>query len=413
MRHRLLSWITVVVASGSLSACVSGTSASPSSVAPSTIAVPYPTDATTSTVPPTTLPDAQPTIDATFADLHRFWRAELTSEYDRQFDPPPSTLVFNSTSRMPRCAGVIPYLWMSRNAYYCPEEDLIGWDEAALVPYLVRRFGLPTFAVILAHEMGHSIEKRLDIPGKDITGELQADCYAGAWARQAPQLVPKDQLDRVLAGLIAVRDHIGTPGENNGAHGSGLDRISAFQDGYDAGSKRCTSYQETPPELLDIPYASAVALQMDRPRTFEVVLPAAKASLEAAWSTRGEAVVPDEELGVDDAYLRSLHAEIGDFAAPTVVALRWSAALQRRRGEAVDTVDAVRATSCQTGAWLAAMLAATKTGQPVAGLDIRPGDMDEAVETFLEMRTGVAGLDAFDHIDALRRGVREGLAACG
>jgi predicted metalloprotease len=68
-----------------------------------------------------------------------------------------------------------------------------------------------------------------------VTKELQADCFAGAWAKHAKDDkvfdVSSADLDKALAGILDVRD---TPGMSNmdpTAHGNGFDRLSAFQDG--------------------------------------------------------------------------------------------------------------------------------------------------------------------------------------
>ena len=72
-----------------------------------------------------------------------------------------------------------------------------------------------------------------------VTKELQADCFAGAWARHAQQDkgfdVSSKDLDAALAGILDLRDTPGTSDIDPNAHGSGFDRVGAFQDGFDTG----------------------------------------------------------------------------------------------------------------------------------------------------------------------------------
>ena len=87
-------------------------------------------------------------------------------------------------------------------------------------------------------------------PGKAVDPhhrqEQQADCFAGVYLRWVAQgrsprftMNTTDGLDHVLAGGITLRDPVDEPGNAPGAHGSALDRVGAFQEGFDGDATTC------------------------------------------------------------------------------------------------------------------------------------------------------------------------------
>jgi len=107
--------------------------------------------------------------------------------------------------------------------FYCPGDryvylDLSFWDD------MERKLGAPgdfAWAYVIAHEVGHHVQQQLGTsdevnqlrrsdPGKaneaSVRMELQADCYAGVWARGVfDQLDPGD-LEEALTASEAVGD---------------------------------------------------------------------------------------------------------------------------------------------------------------------------------------------------------------
>ncbi|WP_433714997.1 neutral zinc metallopeptidase [Nocardia sp. CA-084685] len=93
---------------------------------------------------------------------------------------------------------------------------------------------------MLAHEWGHAIQTRANFQGLTVTQEIQADCFAGAWAADVAAghssfKAETNDLDAALAGFLTLRDEPGTDKTNPAAHGSGFDRVSSFQTGFDGG----------------------------------------------------------------------------------------------------------------------------------------------------------------------------------
>src|SRR5699024_5384976 len=101
-------------------------------------------------------------------------------------------------------------------------------------------------------ECGHVIQSpdRSRLEASSITEELQADCYAGAWVRHVRDAdethfsVDNTTLDESVAAIIELRDQPGSTPDAPDAHGSGFDRVSAFQDGYQGGAANCAEYDD-------------------------------------------------------------------------------------------------------------------------------------------------------------------------
>ena len=91
--------------------------------------------------------------------------------------------------------------------------------------------------------------------------ENQADCLSGAWVAQQVDdgfgpFTDPGALDKAIGAMIYVRD---TPGSDPGAalaHGSGFDRVRAFQDGVNQGIEYCFDYINDPPFIDELPFTN-------------------------------------------------------------------------------------------------------------------------------------------------------------
>ena len=87
------------------------------------------------------------------------------------------------------------------------------------------------------------MQQRLGRLGGDrytIQSELEADCLAGAWAAWAEKrkLLEPGDIDEALMVMFNSRDKVGTPWFDANAHGTGQQRISAFNKGYEQNSAK-------------------------------------------------------------------------------------------------------------------------------------------------------------------------------
>ena len=140
--------------------------------------------------------------------------------------------------------------------FYCPNDqkvyiDLSFYDE------LRRRFGAPgdfAQAYVIAHEVGHHVQNLTDHletgsrkPNAQIAVELQADCLAGAWARNAEgrRLIEVGDIDEALNAAAQIGDDTlqrqaqGRVQPETWTHGSAAQRSSSFKKGYQGGASAC------------------------------------------------------------------------------------------------------------------------------------------------------------------------------
>ena len=144
--------------------------------------------------------------------------------------------------------------------FYCPEDEKV-YIDLSFYDELKSRFGAPgefAQAYVLAHEIGHHVQKLLGTEAKvrrlqqrepgernplSVALELQADCYAGVWGHSTEQRNIIDQSD-IQAGLqaaAAVGDDrlqkmsTGHVSPESFTHGSSAQRMHWFQQGLESG----------------------------------------------------------------------------------------------------------------------------------------------------------------------------------
>ena len=395
------------------------------------------------------------------ADLEAWWAKELPKAYDTEYIPLTGGLFAYDRSTDPAglpCGGESIEDSMF-NAYFCPREDAVAWDQEELLPYLAENYGEFVVPVVLAHEWGHAVQdyRRGDVRESGVTQELQADCFAGAWVAHVRNDRPtyfdvdtKD-LDLALAGILSLKDQPGSlPGDVN-AHGSGFDRVGAFQDGYEGAVEKCVTYSDDTvrPYLFDwngdedtggnMPledqgdgqgiitasfdsleqYFSDIFPDIADGKQWNPLEPAVSFTAEDPAECNGKPVAgyrlflcsPDRYVGYEDAAIRDAYKG-GDFAVATLFATQYGLAAQIEMGDDVsgDSVTATLRGDCYAGAWGAALI-----GTEDYGLSLSPGDLDEGVAVLLSFRTESDRErqgPGFDRIRSFRRGVVEGPAVC-
>jgi predicted metalloprotease len=386
-------------------------------------------------------------------DLGTFWEDAMPAVYDREFWPPTGGFVaYGPGTPVPPCGDVtLGYEDIEANALYCPDEDYIAWDRVNLVPDLQREFGPLTVAVVMAHEYAHAVQARAGVSGAVVTLELQADCFAGAWVADAGERVELfsgdgDDLDQALGGLLELRDTLGLTANDPNAHGTGFDRVSAFQDGFEAGAASCVDYEENPPPVVALPfrgladrsqqgnlpvdqllgpltedlesfYAALLedeGFDWDPPETVEQVDPRRDAVECGRRHLSGEDLemaafycVPDETVYVDRTGLVPALDDIGDFAVAGEIARQYAFAAQQQVGVLDRFVDTDLHADCLTGVYTSAQFL---ENIPQQVLLLSPGDIDEMVISFVKF--GGEEVTGFDRTAAFRTGFVEGYDAC-
>ncbi|MBI2767401.1 MAG: neutral zinc metallopeptidase [Chloroflexi bacterium] len=171
------------------------------------------------------------------ADIDGFWKRTLEASGTPY--RPPARVDGYTTIEDTACGETVP-----RNAFYCPLDNSIYFDTALLNGELNKNgdFGV---VFIIAHEWGHLAQSALGVLGRDDTAnvqlELQADCFAGAYARDAEARGRLQAGDLEEAGrtLFAAGDARGTAWNDAGAHGTSQQRLDAFARGRDGGVAGC------------------------------------------------------------------------------------------------------------------------------------------------------------------------------
>jgi predicted metalloprotease len=133
-------------------------------------------------------------VDAVARDVQQIWTDQLSDRYQ------PTKVTLFRDSIQSACG----YAGSASGPFYCPGDHKVYLD-LGFFDDLQRRFGAPgdfAQAYVLAHEFGHHVQNLMGIEARvrqeqradpsrvnalSVRLELQADCYAGVWGRQAAQ----------------------------------------------------------------------------------------------------------------------------------------------------------------------------------------------------------------------------------
>ena len=153
--------------------------------------------------------------------------------------------------------------------FYCPEDEKV-YIDLGFYDELKQRFGAPgefAQAYVLAHEVGHHVQKLVGIEAKvrqlqeqnphqqnalSVRMELQADCLAGVWARTTQErgLLESGDVQSALGAAAAVGDDrlqkmaTGHVRPETFTHGSSQQRMNWLRKGLDNGSiAACNTFE--------------------------------------------------------------------------------------------------------------------------------------------------------------------------
>jgi uncharacterized protein len=145
--------------------------------------------------------------------------------------------------------------------FYCPGDEKV-YIDLGFYDELKRRFGAPgefAQAYVLAHEVGHHVQKLLGTEQKvrrlqqadpsevnplSVRLELQADCYAGVWGKSTEQrnLLETGDIESGMAAAAAVGDDRiqrmagQRVSPERFTHGSSAQRVQWFKTGMQGGT---------------------------------------------------------------------------------------------------------------------------------------------------------------------------------
>jgi len=446
-----------------------GSTAPPSSIARPGTTVPVATTAAGSPAVFSGAEDrqAQPydeALSAAIVDLQAYWTATFPAVYGSDYTDLQGGIwpVQPGARSVPGCGEPrTRFRDIEGNAFYCPDGDFMAFDDEDLFPGIYERYGSDVLAMIVAHEWGHAIQVRSGMRATTIVLEQQADCFAGAWighlaADGGPIAVDDDTLNVAIAGMVSFSDEPGTTAAVEGAHGSGFDRVGAFQDGFAAGAEQCATYDASPPPVIELPFttndignrgnlefATIVPLTIDdldrfwthvfdargaayaKPAGGVQPYPAAgpyppcagRPSDPAFYQGRVWYCAEGDFIAYDQDALGGRVYEIGDFAVSVLVGNAWADAMQGRLAVPETGKDRSLDGDCLTGAWTRSTL--PKEGDADRKITLSAGDLDEGIIAFLRFGAGEGGdrVDqvgtVFDRVSSFRKGIMNGVEACG
>ena len=203
-------------------------------------------------------------VSVVLADTEDTWNAIFQKMGERYSEP---TLVLFSGATQSACG----YAQSASGPFYCPNDHKL-YIDLAFYEQLRRQFKAPgdfAQAYVIAHEVGHHVQNLVGILPKfnemrqrlskqdanemSIRVELQADCFAGMWARSSTQdlRIDRDDLAEAINAAAAVGDDALMQSAGRAVvpdaftHGSSADRQKWFLRGYEGGTlSSCNSFAE-------------------------------------------------------------------------------------------------------------------------------------------------------------------------
>ncbi|KQY92469.1 flagellar biosynthesis protein FlgM [Caulobacter sp. Root1455] len=191
----------------------------------------------------------------------------LLAKHDVNYRPPAAVVLYTQATSTGCGTGQ-----SAMGPFYCPADNKVYLDTSFWTE-LETRFGAKgefARAYVISHEIGHHIQsltgasdeaRRLGARGAQsgsVRLELQADCYAGVWARHAPEAsgggiqISRADIEDGLGAASAVGDDAiqeqaqGRVMPDSFTHGTSAQRMRWFGKGYDAGDPgACDTFAAT------------------------------------------------------------------------------------------------------------------------------------------------------------------------
>ena len=205
-------------------------------------------------VPARATSDTDRFVSRVLATTEDTWSRLFEAEVGRPYAPPKLVLF---TGRVDSACGAAE---SAMGPFYCPADRKVYLDQS-FFDELSQRFGAPgdfAAAYVIAHEIGHHVQTLLGISDQaqsaqaraskrqgnaiQVRMELQADCFAGVWAKaNATKLEPGD-VEEAMRAASAIGDDTlqrasqGVVVPESFTHGSSAQRTEWFMRGLKEGT---------------------------------------------------------------------------------------------------------------------------------------------------------------------------------
>ena len=188
-------------------------------------------------------------VAALLADTEDTW-SKIFAGTGKTYQVP--TLVLFSGSTQSACG----FASAAAGPFYCPNDRKV-YIDLAFFDQLQTQFHAPgdfAEAYVIAHEIGHHVQNQLGLlqPGdlgsgassRSVRTELQADCFAGIWAKNAGNegILEVGDIDEALNAATQIGDDTlekrsqGYVVPDSFTHGTSAQRSRWFKRGYDMGT---------------------------------------------------------------------------------------------------------------------------------------------------------------------------------
>ncbi|MFF5213064.1 neutral zinc metallopeptidase [Streptosporangium sp. NPDC000396] len=169
--------------------------------------------------------------------VNRYWATHWSQFFSGRYSPPSIFGGYQKGGRRPPFCG--PRRLDYYNAWYCRDGDYIAWDIDLMAEGY--RSGDAWVYLVIAHEWGHAVQRRLHASLIMRAYELQADCFAGAVlygaAADGTLRFERGDVEEIAAAHRRLGDE--TPWTDIGDHGTAAQRMSFFKRGANYGVTGC------------------------------------------------------------------------------------------------------------------------------------------------------------------------------
>jgi uncharacterized protein len=202
-------------------------------------------------------------VSVVLADTEDVWK-DVFSKGGATYAP-PKLVLFRGSTPTPCGAGQ-----SAMGPFYCPGDQKV-YIDLSFYDTLSRELGAPgefAKAYVIAHEIGHHVQNLLGVDAKveqagrrlntkdknalSVRVELQADCYAGLWAKKANesrQILQNGDIESAMNAAAKIGDDAlqrassGTVRPDSFTHGTSEQRARWFNTGLQTGSvKSCDTF---------------------------------------------------------------------------------------------------------------------------------------------------------------------------
>ncbi|WP_160356661.1 KPN_02809 family neutral zinc metallopeptidase [Bordetella sp. 02P26C-1] len=211
----------------------------------------------TSTQPPANDPQTK-FVAQVLGETEDIWNDIFRQNLNRQYIAPKMVLFRGAT---PTACGTGQ---SAMGPFYCPGDNKV-YIDLSFFDEMERKLNAPgdfAQAYVIAHEVGHHVQHLLGISDQvdqlrrrqpsqanalSVRMELQADCFAGLWARRADQardILESGDVEEGLNAAAAIGDDTlqkksqGYVVPDAFTHGSSAQRVKWFKRGLDSGDLR-------------------------------------------------------------------------------------------------------------------------------------------------------------------------------